>query len=149
MNGAAARPEDLTDLSPAELHDMWRQYYATEAPATMSRELLQRAIGYRMQEEVFGGVSRRTMLRLKAMGPDLNTGRGLVAKATPALKPGTKLIREWQGKVLEVLALEDGQFAYAGKSYRSLTVIAREITGTHWSGPRFFGLKKARVASDG
>lgn len=64
------------------------------------------------------------------------------------LKPGTKLVREWQGKVHEVLALEDGQFAYGGKTYPSLTVIAREITGTHQSGPRFFGLKpNANAAS--
>ena len=152
MNGAAASPEELTGVSIAELHAAWRHYYSTEAPATMSRELLQRAIGYKMQEEVFGGVSRRTLLWLKAMGSDLKAGRGQSARAerpTPALKPGPKLIREWQGKVHEVLALEDGQFAYAGKCYRSLTLIATRITGTHWSGPRFFGLKKAREPVDG
>ena len=66
-----------------------------------------------------------------------------------ALKYGTKLIREWQGQVHEVMALEDGHFAYAGNSYQSLSVIAGKITGPHWSGPRYFGRKKSRVPTDG
>ena len=65
----------------------------------------------------------------------------------PAPRSGTKLIREWQGMVHEVLALEDGQFAYGGKTYRSLTMIARQITGTNQSGPRFFGLKPSASSS--
>ena len=67
----------------------------------------------------------------------------------PPPKSGTKLIREWRGKVHEVLTLEDGQFAYSGKTYRSLTTIARHITDTHQSGPKFFGLKDARISADG
>ena len=153
MTGTATGLENLTVLSLIELHGAWRRYYATEVPATMSRELLQRAIGYKMQEEAFGGLNRRTLLRLKALTIDRQTARGRTANkslhATPTLKSGTKLIREWQGQVHEVMALEDGRFAYAGKSYRSLTLIAHKITGTHWSGPRFFGLKKARGAVDG
>jgi hypothetical protein len=70
--------------------------------------------------------------------------KGKTMRRSPVFKPGTKLIREWQGKIHEVLALEDGQFAWAGKTCRSLTVIARQITGAHWSGPRFFGLKAGK-----
>ena len=62
---------------------------------------------------------------------------------TPLPKSGTKFIREWQGTVHEVLTLEDGRFAYRGKTYTSLTLIAKLITGTHQSGPRFFGLRKS------
>ena len=62
---------------------------------------------------------------------------------TPVPKSGTKFIREWQGTVHEVLTLENGQFAYRGKTHKSLTLIAKLITGTHQSGPRFFGLRKS------
>ena len=141
MSELATNLGELEDLDLHGLREKWQQHYGTEPPPSMSRELLQRAVGYKMQEEVFGGLSRRTLFQLST----LKTASGTkslsdVKNAAPVLKSGTKLIREWQGKVHEVLALEDGQFAYGGKTYRSLTVIARQITGTHQTGPRFFGL---------
>lgn len=150
MNPIAAKLNSLTGLTLSQLRDEWYRYYQCDVPMPMSRELLQRAIGFRMQEEVLGGLSRRAQLRLKSLQSVTAKGRAAsLDRAAPTLKSGTKLLREWQGKVHEVLALEDGQFAYTGRSYRSLTTIAREITGTHWSGPRFFGLKIARMPTDG
>lgn len=105
----------------------------------MSRELLRLAIGYKLQEQVFGGLSRRTQLGLAAFKTGTKAGRASTAQVP---KSGTKFIREWQGTVHEVLTLEDGKFAYRGKTYKSLTLIAKLITGTHQSGPRFFGLRK-------
>lgn len=152
MSEVAARLESLGGMSLAVLREEWRGHSGCDAPSSISRELLQWAIGFRMQEEVFGGLNRQTLYRLKALQSDIRTGKTRARKTmrrSPALKPGTKLIRGWQGKVHEVLALEDGQFAWAGKTCRSLTVIARHITGAHWSGPRFFGLKTGKGAKDG
>jgi len=144
---------DLAELGDLDLHNLrekWQRHYGTEPPPSISWELLQRAVGYKMQEEMFGGLSRRTLLQLSTLKSASGT-RSLseVKGAAPVPKSGTKLIREWQGKVHEVLALEDGQFAYGGKTYRSLTTVARQITGTHQSGPRFFGIQLARSGADG
>jgi hypothetical protein len=150
MSPLTAGLESLASLNLHQLREEWSKYYRSETPAAMSPELLQRAIGYKMQEEVLGGLNRRTQLRLSSLRSTSGKRMGSAAeRASPALKPGTKLLREWQGKVHEVLALDDGQFAYAGKTYRSLTVIARQITKVHQSGPKFFGLKMPQVSADG
>jgi len=150
MSAVAAMLDSLTGMSLHGLRMEWGRYHSSDAPAAMSRELLQRAIGFKMQEEVLGGLSRRAQLRLRSLRSATGKGRAAsVDRAASNLKPGTKLLREWQGKVHEVLALEDGQFAYAGRSYRSLTTIAREITGAHWSGPRFFGLTVGGLPANG
>ena len=150
MNSLTSGLESLASLNLRQLREEWSKYYRSEVPSAMSPELLQRAIGYKMQEKMLGGLNRRAQLRLSSLRS--TSGNGKVAhreRLIPALKSGTKLLREWQGKVHEVLALDDGQFAYAGKTFRSLTIIAQQITGAHWSGPRFFGLKPARVSTDG
>ena len=147
MSALAVKLRELENLDLLDLREEWQHYFGPEAPASMSRELLRLAVGYKMQEEMSGGLSRRTLLQLSTMKTVSGT-RSLtgVSGLVPAPRSGTKLIREWQGKVHEVLALEDGQFAYGDKTYRSLTMIDRQITGTHQSGPRFFGLKStARV----
>ena len=130
----------LEDLDLAALRQRWREFYPNEAPGLMSRELLRLAIGYKLQEQVFGGLGRLTQLGLAVFKSGSKAGR---TSASPVPKSGTKFIREWQGTVHEVLTLEDGGFAYRGKTYKSLTLIAKLITGTHQSGPRFFGLRKS------
>lgn len=144
----SALAEDLAALGAVDLgklREAWRQNYRSDAPPSISRELLMRAVGYKMQEAALGGLNRRTLLQLSSS----RSGGSTTRVTTPPPKSGTKLIREWRGKVHEVLTLEDGQFAYAGKTYRSLTIIARHITETHQSGPKFFGLKDARMSADG
>ena len=128
-----------------ELRKIWEMYYNRQFPATMSRELLCISIGYKVQEVMFGGLNRRTQLQLSATKFDSET-RYLTKASSPrsAPKSGTKLIREWRGRVHEVLVLDDGQFACGGKTYRSLTKIAKQITGVHQSGPKFFGVKVTR-----
>ena len=140
----------LEILDLGELRQSWVRYYKTAAPASMSRELLMRAIAYRMQEAELGGLNRRTSLKLSSFSLDSESKNWESSKtSTPPPKSGTKFFREWQGKVHEVLTLEDGQFAYEGNTYRSLTMIARHITKTHQSGPRFFGLKDKEIKTDG
>lgn len=136
------RLEDLDSFGLPELRGAWAQYYDSRPPATMSRELLRLSTGYKVQEVMFSGLSRRTQQQLSSTKFDSETrnlSQAFVPRSTP--KSGTKLIREWRGKVHEVFVLEDGQFACGGKTYRSLTTIAKQITGTHQSGPRFFGVK--------
>lgn len=150
MNSPSEGIESLTRLDLDQLRAEWAKHYRSAAPSAMSPELLQRAIGYKMQEKVLGGLNRCTQLRLSSLKSALGKGKASTGeRASPTLKSGTKLLREWQGQVHEVLALDNGRFAYAGKTYRSLTTIARQVTGVHRSGPKFFGLKTSQVSANG
>jgi hypothetical protein len=104
------------------------------------RDLLVLAIAWKLQEKVHGGLTAAQKRKLSNIAAELKTGGYLSAGPVIRMKPGTRLIREWQGKTHGVLVLDDG-FEWNGKRHRSLSAIAREITGTHWSGLRFFGLK--------
>jgi len=132
----------LQELDSAALREEWRRLCRSEPPR-ISRDLLMRAIAYRLQELAFGGLPKwaRQSLAGSAIDSDLSD-RGAPApkQAEPRLKPGARLIREWRGRTQTVIVLDD-RFEFEGRPYRSLTQIARAITGAHWSGPRFFGLK--------
>ncbi len=94
---------------------------------------------------MLGGLSAAAKRKLRDFAEQLETGDGTAFDPGIVLKPGAKLLREWGGDTYVVIALEDG-FEFEGRRYRSLTKIARVITGAHWSGPRFFGLKRAPKA---
>jgi len=137
---------DIAALQGAATHDLriaWRRLYRGAPPRCMIRDLLIRAIAYRMQERVHGGLAPATKRRLRGLVAEIE------AKGTEAfdpgivLKPGARLVREWAGKTHTVVVLENG-FDYGGERYPSLTKIAARITGAHWSGPRFFGIAKTR-----
>lgn len=140
----------LQTMGHAELQMAWQRFHKSDPPNCMSKELLRLAISYKQQEQMSGGLSRRTLLRIKALNSKKSYAKSSrqIDERT-SLKPGTKLLREWQGKIHEVLTLEQGQFAFNGKVYRSLSIIAQEITGAHWSGPRFFGLRTAAGSASG
>ena len=134
----------LADLDLPALRQHWRDLYGSEPPVRMSCELLIQAIAYRIQERTFGGLSRAARMKLMggasaAAGPR----RPRIVQTEHRIKPGTRLLREWQGRTHEVTATAEGAFVYRGNSYGSLSEIARKITGTRWSGPAFFGLKQA------
>src|SRR6202011_1702132 len=105
------------------------------------RDLLTRGIAYKLQERAYGGLSTAIARKLERASAD-PLGRG-AAKPTPpiSLKPGTRLVREWRGVTNTVLIHADG-IEWRGERYRSLSVVARKITGARWSGPRFFGLRR-------
>ena len=136
----------LPSLDLGELRQQWRGLYKAAAPAHFSRELLMRAVAYRLQELAFGGLRPEPQRRLRQIAREFNETGAARIGTRPALKPGTRLIREWQGRTYEVLVLDDG-FSWHGSHYRSLSVIARTITGTPRSGPLFFGLKPNRSAA--
>jgi hypothetical protein len=131
----------LEELSREELRQRWVDLYDTPCPPYISRVLMLRALAYRMQEQALGGLDRATRRRLERATTDLAAGCPLTAPA-PKIKPGTRLLREWQGVVHEVIVLERG-VEYRDKTWPSLSAVAGEITGARWSGPRFFGLKEA------
>jgi hypothetical protein len=122
-----------TGASLDALRREWRRLYCGEPPR-ISRDLLIRGIGYRLQES--------TRRKLKTLAKMFETTGRVAPDPGLSLKPGARLVREWHGRTHTVTVNEDG-FEYAGLSYPSLTKIAKKITGTHWSGPRFFGLKRA------
>ena len=137
----AAQLAALTDLEPEELRFAWRQYYRLAPPKGLSRDMLIRAIAYKIQEHAFGGLSKSTLRRLATLARALDSPEAKFLGPYASLKPGTKLIREWGGATHTVLVLDEG-FEYGGQRYASLTKIAEVISGLHRSGPAFFGLKR-------
>ncbi len=139
-NKTAAQLAELDTLAHPELRARWDRAFGRPAPKRASRDLLLRALAYRLQEQAEGGLSKAALRRLAALAdPKVDGGR--TRPAAPPPRAGTRLIREWRGEVHRVDVLERG-FDYRGESYASLSRIAREITGTRWSGPLFFGLRK-------
>ena len=129
----------LESLSHPELKARWNELHDVSCPPHMSRKFLLRAVAYRIQENAFGGLMKPTKRRLAKMAVDA----GKPIKPPKAkIKPGTRLLREWNGTVHEVIVL-DSAVQYRGEIWPSLSAVAREITGARWSGPRFFGLKEA------
>jgi hypothetical protein len=128
-----------------ELRQQWRVLYKAEVSPHLSRELLLRAVAYRMQKVALGGLRPQRQRQLRQFAQQLNKSQQGRIGPRPELKPGTRLVREWRGRTYEVLVLDDG-FSWQGTGYRSLSALARKITGTAWSGPLLFGLKPNRTA---
>jgi hypothetical protein len=131
----------LSEVTIFELRGEWRRLHRMPPPTRLSRDLLIRAITYKLQERASGGLSMATARKLEqgAAGPP---SRGATKLAPPiSLRPGTRLVRERRGVTHTVLIQADG-IEWRGERYRSLSVVARKITGARWSGPRFFGLKR-------
>jgi hypothetical protein len=137
----SALEEEIGSLEHLPTHELkiaWRRLYRSEPPRCLPRDLMIRALAYRMQERAHGGLAPATKRKLRSLVAELD-----VQAFDPgvALKPGARLVREWAGRTHTVIVLEDG-FEYDGERCPSLTKIAAKITGAHWSGPRFFGIGK-------
>ena len=135
---------DLNALTRAELGERFKQLFGRPMPKGMSRPLLLRIVAYRIQEDDMGGPNRALKRRLAKLAKELDTKGTVTPAPTTQIKPGTRFLREWQGETHSVMATEAG-FKYRDKPYGSLSAIAREITGTRWSGPAFFGLKDRKT----
>jgi Protein of unknown function (DUF2924) len=128
----------IRSLGLEDLRAEWRRLYHAEPPR-ISRDLLILALGFRLQEIAHGGLGKATRRKLQTMAKALQTTGRVGPAPSLSLKPGARLVREWRGRTHTVTVSEDG-FEYAGQNYPSLTMIAKKITGAHWSSPRFFGL---------
>jgi hypothetical protein len=126
----------LPEMDRIELRQHWRELFGREPSPGMRRNHMIPILAYRAQEKAFGGLKESTVRMLRELA------LGIASEAHAAYRPktGTRYVREHNGKLHEVTVLDDG-FEYEGESYRSLTEIAKVITGTKWSGPVFFGLK--------
>jgi Protein of unknown function (DUF2924) len=130
----------LVDRSTHELRLTWRKLHHAGPPAGLSRDLIIRALANKLQQCAHGGPSLALRRRVRTLAGEFEKG-ALSFDPGIVLKTGARLVREWRGHTHTVLVRDDG-FEYEGQCYRSLTVIAKRITGAHWSGPRFFGVSK-------
>lgn len=133
-------PEELVRLTAAQLRAEWRKAHKGQImPKGLGRDLATRVIVWRSQERVHGGLPPSARRELERLASQLEETGNVELGRGPRLKLGTRLVRQWHGKIYQVQVLEDG-FEFEHRQYRTLTQIARQITGTAWSGPRFFGL---------
>lgn len=131
----------LAGMTTEELKVEWGLRYAAHAP-NLSPNLLRLGIAYRLQEQRLGGVGRTTKSLLRQLSTQPKKGK-LTGPPPRKLTPGTRLVRDWHGVGHTVTVLESG-FEYNGRNWRSLTAIAKAISGSHCSGPGFFGLSRPK-----
>ncbi len=137
-----AQLSTLAALSKDEIIERFRAVYGCDPPRWTRREVLVRAVAHRIQENAQGGPDPALHRRLARMADALRRTGSITTEAPSSLiKPGTRLLRTWNGETHSVTVTDAG-FVYRDTAYRSLSVIARVITGTRWSGPAFFGLTK-------
>jgi hypothetical protein len=135
----------LSKMTIFELRGEWRRTHRRVPPMRLSRDLLIRGITYKLQEGSLGGLSTSVSLKLERLNAEAEARDARKPAPPISLKPGTRLVREWRG-VTQTVLVRDDDFEWRGRRYPSLSLIAREITGAHWSGPRFFGLRKPASA---
>lgn len=127
---------DLHAMGRAELARLWGDLLGDEVPANMSQQMQRRFLAFELQAKVEGGLTPALLARLDRIAA------GEVRKVSPTVKPGARLLRAWNGVTHVVDVLPDG-YLWNGTRHRSLSAIARAITGARWSGPRFFGIVAA------
>ena len=135
----------LKGASAVDLRAQWRKLFDSEPPP-YNRRFLESRLAYRIQELAYGGLSRDTLERLRAMAKQYDGKTPTERKTRPVHRPitGTQLIREWQG-ISHCVTVRADDFEYLGRPYKSLSSVAHEITGTKWNGWIFFGLKNHQV----
>ncbi|NLH51014.1 MAG: DUF2924 domain-containing protein [Myxococcales bacterium] len=132
----------LQSMDLDQLRDKWRELCGTEPPG-YGKVMMRKRLAFRIQELTWGGISEETKVRMKQVLKDAGydeLGRKVRTANPDQLLPGTMLIREWNNERHEVMVL-DGGFDYRGRRFKSLSAVARHITGTKWNGPLFFGLR--------
>ena len=139
-----ARLAALKTTPTPDLKKQWRDLFETEPPP-YNRRFLESRLAYRIQELAYGGLKPETIERLEALGEQLDGGNVVLRRIRADAKPisGTRLIREWQS-VEHCVTVRDHDYEYQGRPYKSLSAVARAITGTRWNGWVFFGLKSRR-----
>jgi hypothetical protein len=142
-----ARVAALKSMPIADLKQQWRALFDSDPPP-FNRRYLESRLAYRIQELAYGGLKPETVERLQALADDLDDDRSNVRRQRTNSRPiaGTQLVREWQGVEHRVTGT-DGGFLHQGKPYKSLSAIARAITGTRWNGLVFFGLARRNGTS--
>jgi hypothetical protein len=140
-----ARVAALKTMQINGLKQQWRELFGTEPPP-YNRRFLESRLAYRIQELAYGGLKPETVERLEALAEGLDGNNAPMRRPRGMSQPiaGTALVREWQG-VEHCVTVRDEGFEYQGRPYKSLSAVARAITGTRWNGLVFFGLKSQRA----
>lgn len=138
-----AEIERIRSLPIDQVRELWRQTFKSLPPAALSKDMLGRMIAFHIQEKALGGLSRASLRLLD----DFERGKPATETAHRRLKPGTVLVREYQGERHSVVVASDG-FAWREQTYSSLSIVARLITGTNWNGPKFFGMRLSGSKAD-
>jgi len=131
----------LPTVSREELLELWQENFGRPASPGLRRSLILPILAYRIQERAYGGLDPESERRLREAVGDPKPQETKKTERAQAFKPGTRILREWKGQIHEVLITSSG-FEYKGETFRTLSPIAKRITGTHWSGPAFFGTKR-------
>jgi hypothetical protein len=131
----------LPALNKVQLLLVWHENFSTAPPPKLRKELMVPILAYRMQEKEYGGLSHSAQKRLREIAKSISSEKRPQKEIPPGSEKGTRLLRSWHGEVHEVIVTDAG-YAYRGTTFSSLSKIAREITGTPWSGPAFFGTRK-------
>lgn len=139
----AAQVAALPDLPTSELWALWGRFFKRR-PQNPNRNYLESRVAYKLQEEAFGGLPTETQRRLVHIGMRHSKIKSRQVARDIELAPGTVLLREWGNRDHKVTVTAQGTFEYEGKFFKSLSAVARHISGTPWSGPLFFGLKANR-----
>lgn len=139
----AAEISSREAASLIELRDIWENLYRVPAPKGISRKLMVRAIAYQIQVKTFGGLKPSIRRKLMSSLKRAEDGEKKTKARSPIIPYGTRFVREWNGRTYIVDAVEGG-FLFDRKTYKSLSAIARHITGAHWNGRRFFGVDKTQ-----
>ena len=140
LDAIEADIDRIRSLGLDALRARWRSTFGAVPPKGLTKDLIARMIAYRIQEEAFGGLDRETIKLLDGLARGIRSAADLKRR----LKPGTVLVREYQGERHTVTVVPDG-FVWREATYGSLSTIARAITGTAWNGPRFFGLRATKT----
>ena len=135
----AARIAELPHLSMSDLWLLWDRYFPRR-PEYPNRTHIESRLAYKLQEEAFGGLPPKTQQRLVAIGAQQSQIKRRAQPRDFQFAPGTILSRQWAERDHRVTVTPEGLFDYEGQRFKSLTAVARQITGAHWSGPLFFGL---------
>ena len=130
-------PDSLKGLNAAQLQALWRALFKTRR-RPQSRDLVIREIAHHLQEKAHGGLSTRAQNQLDRLA----TGKIQQPVNKYSFDSNSQIVREWNGKKYQVTVLGKNAFQYDGRVYKTLSAIAKDITGAHWSGPLFFGLRK-------
>jgi hypothetical protein len=142
----SAELEALARMDAAALRVAWRRLFRVHPPKQLSRDMLELGVAWKLQERVLGGIGATAKRQILEMVQRLASKSDLAKARKTSLKPGARLMRAWGGETHEVEVIEGG-FVWRGRAWNSLSAIAREITGAHWSGPRFFGLDQPKTSS--
>jgi len=138
-NPNAKRLAALPHLDRAALLDCWRDLFGSSPPSQLRRDLMIPILAYRIQEHASGSLGSPTRTRLRQLGEAFEKNHDSTVPSVPRIKPGTRLVRQWKDEV-HIVNVRPNSYEYKGGNYKSLSQIARLITGTRWSGPLFFGI---------